>query len=388
MVENESVGNKKIESSLGSEINGETARQDVSATSDRRCGTAIRWVGIMLLAAGLVGMLYGPYEIYCFYLFSPGGRFHYAGFGVGSFWFACLVAQNIIYYVVAAVLIPIGVGFIELRVWSRQIALTVLYSWLALGSAVFCCYAFSFGALAAYYGVSSILAAGAAILVLAIALPVFLVRALDGARLTSVLCRGESPRFLDRIPRPVQVTVVINAAFVVFLHVEIFFKGIFPVFGRFIFLRNGIIVISAAILVLSVLTYGYALGRRWGFWGLLSLYAVLTASFIATFSRYSAAGILGLLEYTSYELREARPVISLARNINFGALAASLLLVALAVLLLGRIVAPRPPRPVTNTIPGISLQKMGRQITTIASPCSDNGTLRAGTREGGCPHEC
>ena len=44
----------------------------------------IGWVGIFLLLAGLGAAILGPVEMYCFYLFSEGGRFHFKGFGFGS----------------------------------------------------------------------------------------------------------------------------------------------------------------------------------------------------------------------------------------------------------------------------------------------------------------
>ncbi len=38
-------------------------------------------IGVFLLLIGLAAALLGPLEMYCFYLFSEGGRFHYEGFG-------------------------------------------------------------------------------------------------------------------------------------------------------------------------------------------------------------------------------------------------------------------------------------------------------------------
>ena len=337
-----------------------TDTDDVGSTvpdvTEGRLGMFLRIVGLLLLAGGLVGLYYGPLEIGCFYLFSRGGRFYHTGFGVGSFWFACLVAQNLIYYFVAAVCIPVGIGFLQLRAWSRQLVLTVLYSWLAFGTGISLGFAFSLGGLAGYYGWSSILLIGAAILVVAIAVPLLLLRVFNGGRITSALAEGR-PGFMDRISRAVQVTVVMNAAFIILLHVDIFFNGMFPVFGRFIFLRKGIAVISAVILCLAVFSYGYALGKKWGFWGLLSTYALLLVSCVTTFARYSVHEILMLLKYSPYELREYQQVISMIKRVNFTALVASLLLVALAVLLLGRFDVSRNELPIGKRDPGRELRE-------------------------------
>lgn len=44
----------------------------------------LRTTGLALILVGMVAAYYGPLEIYVFYFFSDGGRFHYDGFGVGS----------------------------------------------------------------------------------------------------------------------------------------------------------------------------------------------------------------------------------------------------------------------------------------------------------------
>lgn len=55
----------------------------------------LKFVGIGLTIIGIVGVYYGPLEIYVFYLFSQGGPFYYDGFGMGSLWFASLVVMNL-----------------------------------------------------------------------------------------------------------------------------------------------------------------------------------------------------------------------------------------------------------------------------------------------------
>ena len=44
----------------------------------------LRIIGVVLVVVGLIAAYYGPLEIFVFYLFSDGGRFHYDGFGMGS----------------------------------------------------------------------------------------------------------------------------------------------------------------------------------------------------------------------------------------------------------------------------------------------------------------
>ena len=66
----------------------------------------------------------GPLEMYCFYLFSEGGRFHYEGFGFGSFMFANIAAQIVGYYLIALVAIPLGYGHVKRLRWARTLSLT------------------------------------------------------------------------------------------------------------------------------------------------------------------------------------------------------------------------------------------------------------------------
>ena len=76
----------------------------------------------------------GPLEMYCFYLFSEGGRFHYEGFGFGSFMFGNIASQIIGYYLIALMFIPLGYGHLKMWRWVRTLSLTLLWSWLVVGA--------------------------------------------------------------------------------------------------------------------------------------------------------------------------------------------------------------------------------------------------------------
>ena len=75
-------------------------------TRDRRPILVI--IGVLLLLVGLGAAFLGPVEMYCFYLFSEGGRFHYDGFGFGSFMFGNIAWQIVGYYLIALVAVPLG----------------------------------------------------------------------------------------------------------------------------------------------------------------------------------------------------------------------------------------------------------------------------------------
>ena len=50
-------------------------------------------IGAFLFLSGIAIGFLGPLEMYCFYLFSKGGRFSYEGFGFGSFMFGNIAMQ-------------------------------------------------------------------------------------------------------------------------------------------------------------------------------------------------------------------------------------------------------------------------------------------------------
>ena len=98
---------------------------------DRRL--ILRALGFVLLLAGVGCAFLGPIELYVFYLFSEGGRFFYEGFGFGSFMFGNIALQVAGYYLIGAVLIPLGYGHVQLRRWARSLALALLWTWVLLG---------------------------------------------------------------------------------------------------------------------------------------------------------------------------------------------------------------------------------------------------------------
>jgi hypothetical protein len=87
-------------------------------------------IGGLLLLVGVAAGLLGPAEMYCFYLFSEGGPFHYEGFGFGSFMFGNIACQIIGYYVIAAVLIPLGYGHLRGRRWTGPLSSALLWAWM------------------------------------------------------------------------------------------------------------------------------------------------------------------------------------------------------------------------------------------------------------------
>ena len=83
-------------------------------------------IGVLLLLSGIAVGFLGPLEMYCFYLYSEGGRFHYEGFGFGSFMFGNIASQIVGYYLIAALFIPLGYGHLTICVLHHHAPYTHL----------------------------------------------------------------------------------------------------------------------------------------------------------------------------------------------------------------------------------------------------------------------
>jgi hypothetical protein len=84
--------------------------------------------------------------------------------------------------------------------------------------------------------------------------------------------------------------------------VPIFFSGIFPFFGFFLFDMAGIFMIAVSILCLSGLAWGVLALRPWAWWGALIYVGLLTVSVVATFPRYDLWDILSRMRFPPTEV--------------------------------------------------------------------------------------
>jgi hypothetical protein len=267
---------------------------------DRRVILAI--IGILLLAGGVAVGLFGPLEMYCFYLFSEGGRFHYEGFSFGSFMFGNIAAQIIGYYLIAAVCVPLGYGHLTARRWARKLTLTLLWFWVVFGiplTVVFLFTLFSSKDLPIVAGLIVLVLAGLAYFVAPWLLMRFY-RSRD-VRLTFE-ARDPKPSWIDDLPQPVLVLGALLLFFIIVLHIPIFFNGVFPFFGLLLTGIEGFSMIDVSIFCLAVLTWGVLKRRPWAWWGALVYLSLLTLSVIVTFPQYTLLDILVRLRFPPAEV--------------------------------------------------------------------------------------
>lgn len=252
----------------------------------------LRLTGLALLLAGLLGVYYGPLEIYVFYLFSEGGRFNYDGFGVGSLWFAYLVAQNLGYYIVAAVCLPLGLGHLGLRRWALTLARLYLWFWLAAGillawNWLWLSLSTTLPDLTQAFPSLQLQAIGWTAFVAMIVLPVLGLGFYYSTTVGQVF-EEHDPKvhWTERYPFRLLALQLFFLILILVLHLAVFFQGIFPLFGRLLLGRSSAYILSACVLAAVVLMYGIARQKIWAWWGSLVFLSLLSVSTWMTFSRY------------------------------------------------------------------------------------------------------
>ncbi len=271
-------------------------------TSYRDQGRVIVAIGVLLLLVGIAVGFLGPLEMYCFYLFSEGGRFHYEGFGFGSFMFGNIASQIVGYYLIAALFIPLGYGHLKMRRWARTLSLTLLWSWLVVGAPLI---VVVFFILAGSKDLSLPVALIALVfLVLSyLVFPELLVRFYRGRNVRRTFeTKDAKPCWVEDLPMPILVLSSLYLFYIVVLHILILFNGIFPAGGVFLFGLQGILLLDISIGCLMCLIWGTLRLRLWAWWGAVILLGLFTFSTILTFFRSSYSTILSGLAFPPREM--------------------------------------------------------------------------------------
>ena len=259
-------------------------------------------IGVLLLLVGIGGAMLGPPELYCFYFFVEGGRFHYEGFGFGSFMFAFIAVQIVAYYVIALVCIPLGYGHVKQRRWARTLTLAGMGFWSILGLP-----------LVVVFFATLVLSKDPSLGTLIAMLPVmvFLYPVLPG--LLTWLYRSKDVRltfetndprsyWTEKLPLPMLTLCMLFAFFIVALHVAILFRGAFPLFGVLLSELSGVVLIDASVVLLAVLTWGTLRRKPWAWWVALAYFSLMTASTVWTFAGLSWADILDMMKFAPLEM--------------------------------------------------------------------------------------
>jgi hypothetical protein len=259
-------------------------------------------LGILLLLGGIAVGFLAPLEMYCFYLFSAGGRFAYDGFGFGSFMFGNIAAQIVGYYLLAAVLIPIGYGHIKLLCWARTLTITLAWTWLVIGAPIVLLVAFILLG-SKELALPAALAAFAFLAMSYLVLPGLVIRFYGGANVSRAF-EAKDPKIhgIGEIPQPLLVLAALFVFFTVMMHLLILFNGIYPAFGVFLYGLPGIVMIDFTIVCLLCLTWGVLRRRSWAWWGATILWGLFTISLITTWLNTGYPQMLSGLAFPAREL--------------------------------------------------------------------------------------
>ena len=276
--------------------------RSTSALGQAMSTWALRTLGALLLAAGL-GLAYlAPLESYCFYLFAEGGRFHQPGFGVGSFMFGNIAAQIVGYYALAAMLTPLGYGYLRARRWARHLAEALAQAWIVAGLPFVVAF---LAVLLMSKDVPPTVAVGATLL-LALAYPglPWLVRRLHRTcAVEEGLARDTSPPiWIESVPAPLLGLAMLYALVWLALHVLILFHGLYPWFGIWRTGLEGITWLGASALLLAILCWGTLLRRRWAWWGGLAYVSAMGVSWVVTLAGTTWMSLLDTLQFTADEV--------------------------------------------------------------------------------------
>lgn len=297
--------------------------------SDRR--PILVAIGGLLLFVGVVSAFFGPAEMYCFYLFSEGGPFHYEGFGFGSFMFGNIATQIIGYYLVAMVLITLGYGHLRIRRWARTLSLALLGFWLVAGVPLLVVFSFML------FSVKELSLAAIIIILISLVLSytvmpgllIWFYRSRD-VRLTFE-SRDPNSYWIEALPLPV---VVLGSLFVlcaIALHILIFFNGIIPLLGLWLNGLQGILLIDILIMSLVGLIWGTLRLKTWAWYVSLFYFSLMTLSSILTLSRSSFLDILSVMNLPEFE-REILQGVPL-HGVHFAALIGIPLLITLGLII-------------------------------------------------------
>jgi hypothetical protein len=257
--------------------------------------------GVILLVVGVAMALLGPLEMHAMYLFAEGGRFHYDGFGIGSFMFGNIAAQIVAYYLIAVVCMPLGYGHVKRLRWARTLSLALLGCWLVVGIPLMV--ALMFILMTSKEVTLPIVLIALICLALSYAVvPVLLIR-FYRSRDVRLTFESRDPRhnWLEEVPIAVLVICGVFGSTIVVLQVLILFNGVFPLFHVLIFQPRGIALIALSVLILVGLIWGLLALRRWAWWGAIIYWGYLTFSSIASLTRSSLEKILSEMRFAPLE---------------------------------------------------------------------------------------
>lgn len=252
-------------------------------TSNKLIYYLLNFIGVSLLIVGGTAACVAPAESYCYYLFSEGGRFHYEGFGFGSFMFANITMQIWAYYIISLVCIPLGIGHLKKQVWIQNISLAFLWVWFIVGIPILTIILSIFITnkepsffLVAISGLIALLSYTL--------IPTLLIKFYNSKQVEIALLNmnGKRNNFIKNYPVLLIMMIILYVFYIFAFHCFLLLRGIFPFGWQFVVDFKGIVLNSISILILVLIIIGTLKKKLWSWWTSFIYFTVVTASSLIT----------------------------------------------------------------------------------------------------------
>jgi len=269
--------------------------------SEAKAGLLIKILGILQLAIGLLSLGIAPLEIYSFYLFSEGGRFYYDGFGVGSFLYGLIFAQIIGYYLIAFIFIPIGYGHLTLKLWALKLSKSCIWFWILFGLPIMMFFLplLSMKEIEVKY---PIFFSAFIILLFIIIIPGLLLSFYNQKNVKELFQnKNYSDAGIRNIPTNGYLLLLVYILYIMIFHIMLFYKGIFPFFGKFLIDFKGLLLYDLCVLLMFLLIYGLLKRKYWTWILSITFFVLMSISTITTLINYQYINIIELLDFPKLE---------------------------------------------------------------------------------------
>jgi hypothetical protein len=209
-----------------------------------------------------------------------------------------MIPALIMYLVMAATFIWLGIGSIRARRWAWTLTVILSWIWLIIGAVSFIVFIVVAGpSMSAQMGqqakippqvvVIIQLVTGVIMACIYILLPAMFLLFYHRASVRAT-CQRRDPqiRWTDRCPMPVlALSIILACSAASCLPSMLIYRGVMPLFGRFVSGPAGVVVILLIALLLVVLARGTYRLQMAAWWGTLLLWVVGTLNMAITFSR-------------------------------------------------------------------------------------------------------
>jgi hypothetical protein len=215
------------------------------------------------------------------------------------------MAQNLGYYLVAALMIPLGIGHLKLRYWALTLSRLYAWFWLGAGVLVFGHFLWIFPRLIRLEQAQGLqpVQIGIFLLVILVLLPILALIFYYNQGVCEAFEANDSNRYwTERFPFPILALVLIFSIMIIVLHLVIFLQNLFPYFGRISLGRPNVYVIALCVLILGILIYGTVRLSKWAWWGSLVFLSLLATSSVLSFSRYRFYDIILMMNLPDFEM--------------------------------------------------------------------------------------